>query len=350
MKASVIIPTCNRAAQLERTLQSVLTIDFDPQQYEVIVVDNGSTDRTPQIIEEAAQRHPSRNLRSVYDAVPGLLTGRHRGAAEAKSDILVFVDDDIAASPNWLSAIVGAFTRYPHIALVGGKCLPNYEKEPPAWVTSFWKEAPGGGRYMGELSLCDLGDIPKEIDPMFVWGLNFSIRKQSLYELGGFHPDNIAPQFQHFQGDGETGISLAMKARGMKAFYHPEALVYHEVPADRMTVGYFDRRYFYQGVCNSYSMLRRSAAGSETVPNSSENVIRSAVRAVRKAFSPSEPPVIAPPVSPEVDMLLKRFQAMEEAGFRFHQEVASAVPAVMEWVTKKDYFDYQLPVISVAKR
>ena len=351
MKASIIIPTCNRADQLSRTLDSVLSIDFDRNEYEVIVIDNGSTDHTRSVVEQSIADHPEHTVRYIYDAVPGLLTGRHRGAKEATSDILVFIDDDIAAAKGWLSAIVDTFQKFPHVHLVGGKCLPKYEKEPPQWIDAFWNEAPGGGRYMGELSLCDLGDEPKEIDPMFVWGLNFSIRKQSLYELGGFHPDNIPPQFQQFQGDGETGVSLAMKARGFSAFYHPLATVYHEVPAERMTIGYFDRRFFYQGISNSFTDLRVKH-GSEIVKADIslieilKKVYRNTVRIFKK--KPENPGKNA--VAVEHTLLLHRFRAMESAGYQFHQSAAQNSETIMEWVTRKDYFDYHLPSNSVANK
>ena len=108
--------------------------------------------------------------------------------------------------------------------LVGGKCLPAYEKTPPKWLDAFWKELPDGGKMLTDLSLCDYGDKEKEVDQTWIWGLNYSIRKSSFLKFGGFHPDNISPRYQHFQGDGETGLSLKLKENGAKAWYNPQVI------------------------------------------------------------------------------------------------------------------------------
>jgi glycosyltransferase involved in cell wall biosynthesis len=208
MKASIIIPTRNRADQLLRTMQSLVQLEFISQEYEIIVVDNGSSDGTKEVVGNYINEWPEHVIRYYYDDVPGLLTGRHRGLKEANSEIVIFVDDDIHAHKSWLSAIVETFNQFPDVHLIGGKCLPLYEKEPPFWVGYFWEDLKDGGKMLPYLSLCDFGDQEKEIDPTLIWGLNYAIRKNTVYELGGFHPDNISPDLQHFQGDGESGLSL----------------------------------------------------------------------------------------------------------------------------------------------
>ena len=155
----------------------------------------------------------------------------------------------------WLSAIKEAFNDE-EIQLVGGKNLPKYETCPPEWLKYLWKHRSKMST-LASLSLLDNGDEVHEIDPIFVWGLNFSIRKATFFEVGGFHPDCIPKELQRYQGDGEFGLSMKLKSKGYKALYHPGAWVYHRIPKERMTVSYFEERQFYQGVCDSFSNIRK---------------------------------------------------------------------------------------------
>ncbi len=344
MKASIIIPTLNRAEQLSRTLNTLVTLDFNNSSYELIVVDNGSTDKSKEVVLSLRDRNPAHTIRYIYDDVPGLLTGRHRGANEAKSELLVFVDDDILADKGWLTAIVNSFEKNAEIQLLGGKCLPAFSKEPPAWLSYFWKELPDGGRMLTDLSLCDYGDKEIQIHPTWVWGLNFSIRKEAFIKCGGFHPDNISAPYQYLQGDGETGLSFKLLKAGYKAFYNPNALVYHEVPVERMTYSYFEKRYFYQGVCNSYTQIRRTGGSRiknyfTTLGKKVKGYLGRSYRQI--LYSRTEPL----PVNFEEHMLKTRFKAMERAGFAFHQKLVWSNPELMKWVLKKNYFDYKLPLI-----
>lgn len=205
---------------------------------------------------------------------------------------------------------------------------------------------PGGStttqRFPLDLSLCDYGDKEKEVDQTWIWGLNYSIRKSSFLKFGGFHPDNISPRYQHFQGDGETGLSLKLKENGAKAWYNPQVIVYHEVPAERMTYFYFEKRYFYQGVCNSFTGIRR-IKGSRirkiiaTFVEMSKALARKILRTNAFKLTKNNN------VSIEVQLLFARLSEMEKAGYRFHQKIAWSNPQVMEWVLKENYFDYKLP-------
>jgi glucosyl-dolichyl phosphate glucuronosyltransferase len=142
------------------------------------------------------------------------------------------------------------------IDLLTGPNFPKFDVYPPVWLNSFWKPTPFGGKQCSELSLLDLGNNVIEIDAVFVWGLNFVIRKSAFESLKGFHPDVIPQNIQFLQGDGETGLSIKAKEAGMKALYHPNVMLYHLVPAERLTIGYFEKRYFYQGVSDSYTQIR----------------------------------------------------------------------------------------------
>ncbi|MEJ2723828.1 MAG: glycosyltransferase family A protein, partial [Deltaproteobacteria bacterium] len=204
MFLSVIIPTRNRARHLMRALSSLNEQTCEAESFEILVVDNGSTDNTREVCEAYRSLFP--NFQYLYDSRPGLHAGRHLGMKRAKADILVYADDDISAFPTWLESIAYGF-QDPRVALVGGKNLPLFELDPPRWLTDMWEKPRTDGRILGYLSIMDLGDQIKEITPFLVFGCNFSVRKNVIYEAGGFHPDAMPEELIRYRGDGETHIS-----------------------------------------------------------------------------------------------------------------------------------------------
>jgi glycosyltransferase involved in cell wall biosynthesis len=254
LKLSVIIPTRNRAGLLHTTLKSIALQTFPSAEFEVIVVDNGSTDNTKQIVDNCISS--IRNIRYFYDATPGLHIGRHLGLKEAKAELLVYADDDIEAFPEWLEGIWESFQDN-EVALVGGKNLPKWETEPPYWIYEMWMEINKYGHSLGYLSILDFGNEIMEIDPCYIWGCNFSIRKKTLLEAKGFHPDAFPQDMIKYRGDGETSVSNYIRKKSYKTIYNPKASVYHFVPKNRMTVDYFCKRAFNQGISDSFADIRK---------------------------------------------------------------------------------------------
>jgi len=257
IQLSVIIPTRNRANLLQKALQSIVYQTFDKQKFEVLVIDNGSTDNTKQVVESFATEIP--HLHYFYIETPGLHNGRHKGLKEAKADILIYADDDIEAFPTWLEAIYESF-RDKDVVLVGGKNLPKFEIEPPEWLSLLWNRKTYLGNTVSYLSILDFGDEKLVIDPMYVWGCNFSVRKKIVYDAGGFHPDAMPNELIKYRGDGESHISNFVKTQGYIAVYEPKASVYHFVAADRMTTKYFKHRAFLQAISDSYTKYRAQNA------------------------------------------------------------------------------------------
>jgi len=334
---SIIIPTLNRAKTLELAIKSFYLQNFSPEQFEIIVIDNGSTDNTKNVTEAAIAEYPSHQIRYIYESEPGLLSGRHRGALEAKGEILTFVDDDIEANVNWLQAIKESFDDST-VQMVGGRNLPKYEVEPPEWLKWFWIEH-SYGKLCPELSLLDFGEQVRDIDANYVWGLNFSIRKSALFELGGFHPDCIPKHLQYLQGDGETGLTQKANLRGYRAIYQPNALVFHSISKERMTYEYFDQRYFYQGVCDSYSFIRQSQGQLKQV-NFTESV-----KTPLKTLKQIKSKLIN--IHKNKNALAVRYNNYYQKGYQFHQYTVRQNPQLLDWVLRKDYWDYKLPLLNI---
>jgi len=323
--ASIIIPTLNRADLLENCLKSLAKQDISPSAFEVLVVDNGSADRTATFSEQEMREIGITNIRKVLEPEPGLLSCRHRGAVEAKSDLLVFVDDDIEATSNWLTAIIAAFDN-PHVHLAGGPSVGRFDVTPPPWFNHFQRQE-HWGESCPALSLIHMGSERQFVAPHFVWGLNYAIRKQTLHNLGGFHPDALPPHLLKYRGDGETGLSLKLAKQKLLCTYEPNALVYHCIPASRLTLEAFCKRFFMQGISDSYSLIR----SLRTVPLPPDHT-----KLTASSLASHHGPYRNEPE------LLRIHQSYAD-GYLFHNSAVRKSAALLEWVLRRDYFNYQLP-------
>lgn len=332
---SVIIPTLNRADQLSKTLQS-LAEQNSLADAEIIVIDNGSTDNTKFVIEQYSNQIPGLNY--AYNDMPGLLTGRHLGITLAKGDVLCFLDDDVELNPDYVQNVAVLFKQRTDIHFATGANLPKYEAEPPQWLESFW-EKNSEGIFCSWLSLLDFGQNEKIIDPGFVWGLNFCCRKTTAIKLGGFHPDCIEPKLQKFQGDGETGLTDKARQQGYTALYSPGLKLYHIVPAGRLTVAYFERRAFYQGICNSFTELRKKTKYQDLKAGIMQKIkpyLKSCYRKLKLSLK-GEPPLN------QVQLLLSKLEKQQKDGYTFHQKKFKTDKNVRNWVLKDNFWDFNLP-------
>jgi len=278
---SVIIPTRNRSDLIKNLLESLKHQTLSQDEFEILVIDNGSTDDTKAVAESFFSEF--KHIKYFLEEKPGLHEGRHRGLREAVNEILVYCDDDIEPFPTWLEAIKESF-KDPKVVLVGGKNLPKWEIDPPKWIKDWYEEGNENGKCLGYLSILDFGDELKEIDPNFVWGCNFSIRRQTLIDAGGFHPDSMPEQLKFFRGDGESYVTRWIKEKGKKAIYNPQASVYHFVSKSRMTLNYFKKRSYNQGISDSFSLIREKIIIDET-QRSKKQRLRSMLNKLRALFS-----------------------------------------------------------------
>jgi glucosyl-dolichyl phosphate glucuronosyltransferase len=329
---SIIIPTFNRASALARTLKSVAEAVPPNASVEFIIVDNGSTDRTVEAFNNCAKFH-NQEWRYFYEPMPGLLSGRHKGAAEARGEILSFLDDDVLLAPSWLDALQEAFAD-PTVALVGGPSRPSYEVEPPHWLEGLWWHSDDGGKCFGPLSLIDLGSSVRSLEADLVWGLNYSVRRTVFWKCGGSHPDYMPEKLQRYSGDGECGLSLKIKDNGLRVLYHPGAAVTHVIPASRLTPKYLEQRAFFQGVIDSYTQIRRERRVPPAPVRTWKDLFRPMKwRAERMMF-------LRNPTTKRIRRLIAR---AHYDGTQFHRNEVRQDPTLLEWVLRNNYFDYRLP-------
>lgn len=326
---SVVFPTRNRAELLDAALRSVAEQHIDPASFQVLVIDNGSTDHTREIAEHWAAQRP--NIRYRYEAEPGLHAGRHRGLAEAQGDILVFADDDIEAQPGWLETLADVFSD-PDVAMAGGNNRPLFLQTPPPWLESLWnRRAKNGSRSLPALSIQEWPEGRYPISPYQIWGCNFAIRKSVLLAAGGFHPDGMPKELIRFRGDGETHVSRYVAEMGLKCLFDSGATVYHKVTPERMTLAYFRQRGFNQGVSDSYTQLRCEAMQPAKRPSFAYRVARRAWQKLNHLRASGQ-------TDREANRALDAQRIGHSEGFVYHQVVYRDDPEVQAWVHRRHYF------------
>jgi glycosyltransferase involved in cell wall biosynthesis len=243
-RLTLIVPTYRRPADLLRCLESVQQQTLED--FELIVVDNAA-DAT--LANRVGEFNLNARVRARYVPEPnlGLHNARHAGVRAAIGDVLVFTDDDATFDPDWLAAYSRRFDQNPDMAAAGGPARPVWEVPPPAWLPAYMRTQPD---MFPILSLLEPFDAFRLTPDGYFFGVNMAIRRDVLLEVGGFNPDSFGSAWL---GDGETGLNRKLWQRQLLIGYIPEAIVYHHVPSERMTLEYFRRRQANDGACDMYA-------------------------------------------------------------------------------------------------
>jgi glycosyltransferase involved in cell wall biosynthesis len=205
---SLIICTRNRAAQLAETLKRVATIR-SRLSWELIVADNGSTDRTNEVVREYAAVS-ERPVRGICMPGRGVSYARNAGWQAAESDVVTYIDDDCYPAEGYLDAVFECFAKEPRLGFVGGRILLH---------------DPSDRRITIQESLERQFFAPDSFIPVGVFhGANLAFRRAALTEVGGFDPWFGAGAL--FTGE-DAELAARISAAGWKGAYDPTPLVYH---------------------------------------------------------------------------------------------------------------------------
>jgi glucosyl-dolichyl phosphate glucuronosyltransferase len=222
MKITVILCTYNRAESLARALASVAKSQMpDGAVWEVVVVDNNSSDNTRAVVTEFAEHSPH-IFRYVFEPKPGKSNALNRGIRETNADVIAFMDDDVQVEPDWLYKLTRVFSD-PSYSGSGGRIVPQSAFTPPAWLDT-------SARYsLAPLAMFDLGPVACELrEPPF--GTNMAFRREmfSRYEIRSE----------------DTEFGARVLRGGERLWYEPAALVHHSVSPSRLREGYFLKWWF----------------------------------------------------------------------------------------------------------
>jgi len=235
---SVVLSTFNRCDTLRPALDALLAQTGDVP-YEVIVVDNNSTDATRAVVESRLETAP--RLRYLFEAQQGLPYARNAGLAAAQAPIVAFTDDDVKVPAEWVSRINRAFDANPDVDMIGGRVVPIWPAAMPPWITR---------RQLGPFALGERGDVPFRVHagnaaPCLV-GANFAFRRDVFDRIGPFDPAYTKSQ--------DREIQLRLWRSGGQGLYVPEIAIDVEVPIERVTKEYF--RYWYTTYGRYHSRMR----------------------------------------------------------------------------------------------
>ncbi len=276
-KIAGIICTHNRDYYLGAAIDSLLRQTC--KDYEIIVVDNGSTDNTKSIVEACSF---DARVKYVYEPVLGLSTARNRGAEETKAPILAYLDDDAEASPQWLQVLLEAYDRNDRLAVAGGKVSLIWPEghEQPDWMSQ---------ELAGALGLFDLGDEVVYIDNpnLTPRGLNYSIRRDFLDSIGGFDP-NLGRVGKKLLSNEELYMTELALKRGWQVAYIPEAKAAHNVSLERLQRQWFYRRSWWQGISEYYREEVSGKTGLKQLSRGSERFARGIYKYFKKFPHPAE--------------------------------------------------------------
>ena len=242
-KLSVILPTFNRANALKRALAALRRQSVMPGEYEVVVVDNNSTDGTAGVVA----LFEDRRIRLIDEPRQGLSYARNAGLAAARAPIVAFTDDDVEVAPDWVETILTTLARHPHVDGLGGRVLPAWPNGRPRWLTR---------EHWAPLALQDHGDARRLFDrsaPIGLIGANLAFRREVFERVGPFSPsvqrvkDGIGSTEDH-------ELLVRLYESGGRMLYQPKLLVMARVPGDRC-----DRRYhrrWHEGHGRFHALMR----------------------------------------------------------------------------------------------
>jgi glycosyltransferase involved in cell wall biosynthesis len=276
-RISAIICTHNRDTYLGAAIDSLLAQDF-AHSFEVIVVDNASSDRTKEVVEQRSHEC----LKYIYEPIIGLSVARNTGARQSNGKILAYLDDDAVASSQWLEVLYSAYQENPKLAIAGGKVtlLWPQDTQSPPWLT------PGLAVNLGAY---DLGDnvVYIENPGLTPRGLNYSIRRSFLEEIGGFDP-NLGRVGKNLLSNEELQMTELALQKGWQVAYLPNALAAHNVAPERLKRSWFLNRGWWQGISECYREQLAGKAGIGQLQRGIERFIRGLYKSLQYFSDPAE--------------------------------------------------------------
>jgi glucosyl-dolichyl phosphate glucuronosyltransferase len=241
MRITVILCTYNRCESLQSALNSVAASVL-PQavEWEVLVVDNNSTDQTEKVVQEFCNRNP-RRFRYLFESQQGKSHALNSGIREARGNTLAFMDDDVRVHPSWLENLTAPL-RSDEWAGVGGRIVPEWTFSPPRWLLADSDHA--AGPLVGFHPSPTAGRLKEA--PI---GTNMAFRKEMFEKYGYFRTD-LGPRPGSELRNEDTEFGDRLLAGGEQLRYEPSALVFHPVTSNRIDKKYFLKWWFNKGESN----------------------------------------------------------------------------------------------------
>ena len=241
---SVIIPTYNGLDMLRKSLPTWFSQTLPTAEFEVIVVDNRSSDNTRQYVESLLMEHP--NLVYLYEPNPGATNARHAGAHKAIGEYFVFADNDGLFNPECLASILEVYKANKECAAVACRIDIIWDGDEPKWIKPY-KYLLGQLNYGEEIRY-------NNHNHFFLNGGLMSVRKDVFERLGGFNPDLIGP---YLIGDGDLGFVNKLHAEHALIGWAPNARMQHmQLVAKHGSKRGIALHCYNNGIADSYAKYR----------------------------------------------------------------------------------------------
>lgn len=241
MDFSIIIPTYNRADELAQTIRSIAGLQVHGE-WELIVVDNKSTDHTRAVVERERTAFPAA-LHYLFEGEQGRYAALNTGIRAAKGRIIATTDDDARVEPDWLAKAAAGLAAH-GCDYVGGKVLPIWKGSRPNWLPH------RPGPHWAVLALQDHGPQPLEFGVNGIpWplGINTATRREA-FDRTDLFDNRLGRKAGTLRNQAQREWHLRARAAGLRGFYVPDMVVHHVVEAERMQKQYFRRWYYWHGI------------------------------------------------------------------------------------------------------
>ena len=261
---TIAIPTHNRAATLRETLVSVVTQRLPVEvAAECLVIDNASIDDTAGVVTAIAANAPIA-VHRVLEPRLGSSFARNRAFAESRGDVVMFIDDDAIAEPDWAAQMLEALDGR-SLDAACGMVLPRWSVQPPTWLgPSLWvKLAVHDRRIVEAAPLAEVENLAN------YFSANMAIRRSAIDRFGGFREDLGVVGGNPISGE-DTELYARIIAKGGRLGFVPRAIVHHLIPPERMTRAYLRRKSFAYGIGSAITGGRSH--------NHIDKLVRNAVR------------------------------------------------------------------------
>ncbi|WP_069129965.1 glycosyltransferase [Rhodohalobacter halophilus] len=258
---TIAICTYNRASYLRDTLNDLANQTAENSQFEILVIDNNSSDQTQEVCRKFQEANSNLQFRVVKEKKQGLSYARNRAIEEAETDTLLYIDDDVELKSDFVSAAIDYMNRYPEAVCAGGRIFVRFDESEPDWIPD---------ELMPMFGLHDLGDderfYPKTNFPR---GGNMLIKKEVFDTIGQFDTD-LGRIGKQLLGSEEKAFFDRAREHGYHLHYWPSMSLHHRIGQKRLTKEYLKNQSI--GIGLSENLRLKELPGKKAVKLLSEIV------------------------------------------------------------------------------
>jgi glycosyltransferase involved in cell wall biosynthesis len=233
MRLSVIICTYNRERFIGDTLVSVANQPFPKRDYQIVLVDNNSTDRTAEIVQDFIKTYPDCDVKVVIETNQGHTYARNRGIAESDGDVLLFLDDDVLLDEGYFTNLIQHYRNDSTLAASGGRVIVKYEHQRPVWMSRFLEPMLGHHEFGSSVKVYDKNKYPV--------GCSMVFRSSTFAQTGVFNTD-LGRRGTSLGGNDEKDMLFRVHHAGLKIAYLPDVILQHRIDDRRLTDDYVRRQ------------------------------------------------------------------------------------------------------------